>query len=149
MVYDLSNELRREQFKVRANALYKKGCVCELTEKKPVRTLAQNRYLHVILAYFGLEIGESMEYVKQTYFKELVNREIFFDGEKKDKFTGKEVQRWKSTKELNTDVMTLAIERFRTWASTNEILPVYLPSSEDYVLIQQMECELERNAQFL
>lgn len=42
---------------MKAEALAKKGGIVELTEKKPQRSSAQNRYLHSILAYFGLEVG--------------------------------------------------------------------------------------------
>ena len=88
MLYDLSNPLQCENFKLKSEALAKKGCIAELTEKKQQRTSNQNRYLHSILAYFGLEIGETMEYVKKHYFKVLCNKELFVK-EVDDKYLGK------------------------------------------------------------
>lgn len=65
MLYDLSNPLQAEQFKSRSALLVKNGKIVELTEKKPIRTDRQNRYLHVILGYFASEMGNTLEYVKQ------------------------------------------------------------------------------------
>lgn len=144
MMYDLNNPLHRESFKVRANALVKKGCIVEMTEKKPQRTLSQNKYLHSILAYFGLEIGETAEYVKRQYFKILCNKDIFI-REVEDKFLGK-ITVLRSSADLNTEEMALAIQRYRNWCSTQG---VYIPSSEEYLMVQQIEVELSRNKQYL
>lgn len=144
MMYDLSNPLHLEGFKVRANALVKKGCIVELTEKKPQRTLSQNKYLHCILAYFGLEVGETAEYVKKHYFKILCNKDIFI-REVEDKYLGK-MKILRSSSELDTGEMSLAIQRYRDWCSTQG---VYIPSAEEYLMVQQMEVEISRNKQFL
>lgn len=144
MMYDLNNPLHRESFKVRANALVKKGCIVEMTEKKPQRTLSQNKYLHSILAYFGLEIGETAEYVKRQYFKILCNKDIFI-REVEDKFLGK-ITVLRSSADLDTEEMALAIQRYRNWCSTQG---VYIPSSEEYLMVQQIEVELSRNKQYL
>lgn len=144
MLYDLSNPLQNESFGVKAEALRKKGCIVELTEKKPQRTANQNRYLHSILAYFGLEVGETAEYVKRYYFKLLCNKDTFV-VEKEDKFHGK-IQVLRSSADLDTAEMTVCIERFRNWASGEG---VYIPSSEEHLLVQQMEIEISRNRMYL
>lgn len=144
MLYDLSNPLQNESFGVKAEALRKKGCIVELTEKKPQRTANQNRYLHSILAYFGLEVGETAEYVKRYYFKLLCNKDTFV-VEKEDKFHGK-IQVLRSSAELDTAEMTVCIERFRNWASGEG---VYIPSPEEHLLVQQMEIEISRNRMYL
>jgi hypothetical protein len=144
MLYDLSNPLQAESFKVKAESLGKKGGIVELTEKKPQRTANQNRYLHSILAYFGLEVGEKAEYVKRYYFKLLCNKDTFV-VEKEDKFHGK-IQVLRSSAELDTAEMTVCIERFRNWASGEG---VYIPSPEEHLLVQQMEIEISRNRMYL
>jgi hypothetical protein len=144
MMYDLNNPLHRESFKVRANALVKKGCIVELTEKKPQRTSKQNRYLHSILAYFGLEVGETAEYVKENYFKLLCNKDIFV-REVDDKYCGK-IRILRSSSELDTMEMTTAIERYRNWCASEG---VYIPSAEEHLMVQQMEMEIERNKVYL
>ena len=144
MLYDLSNSLQRENFRVKAEALAKKGGIVELTEKKPQRSSAQNRYLHSILAYFGLEVGETAEYVKLNYFKLLCNRELFV-REVEDKFAGK-IRVIRSSAELDTEEMTRAVERFRNWAAGEG---VYIPSPEEHLMVQQMEIEISRNKLYL
>lgn len=144
MLYDLSNPLQCENFKVKADALAKKGGIVELTEKKQQRTSNQNRYLHCALAYFGLEIGEQMEYVKKNYFKILCNKDIFI-RETEDKYLGK-IKVLRSSADLDTEEMTIALERFRNWAAGEG---VYIPSPEEHLLIQQMEIEISRNRQYL
>lgn len=144
MLYDLNNPLQCENFKVKAEALAKKGGIVELTEKKPQRTAAQNRYLHSILAYFGLEVGETAEYVKRHYFKLLCNKDIFI-REIEDKFLGK-IKVLRSSADLDTMEMTTCIERFRNWAAGEG---VYIPSAEEHLLVQQMEIEVSRNKMYL
>lgn len=144
MLYDLSNPLQNESFKVKAEALAKKGGIVELTEKKQQRSLAQNRYLHLILAYFALEIGESPEYVKRHYFKVLCNKDLFV-REVEDKFLGK-IKVLRSSADLDTGEMTTAIERYRNWTASEG---VYIPSSDEQNLVQQMEIEISRNRMYL
>ena len=126
MMYDLNNPLHRESFKVRANALVKKGCIVEMTEKKPTRSDNQNRYLHAALGYVALEFGETLDYVKETYFKKLCNHDLFV-VEKDDKRTGR--------KEIE----------LRSTASEG----CYIPSPDEHRMVQLMEMELERNKMYL
>jgi hypothetical protein len=144
MLYDLSNPLQCESFKVKAEALAKKGGIVELTEKKQQRTSAQNRYLHSILAYFGLEVGETAEYVKKNYFKILCNKDLFI-REVDDKYLGK-IKVLRSSADLDTAEMTTAIERYRNWCASEG---VYIPSAEEHLLVQQMEIEISKNRMYL
>lgn len=143
--YDLSNPLQAEQFKLRANRLFSQKTVVELSEKKPGRTIRQNKYLHLILAYFASECGCTAQWVKREYFKKLVNPETFI-RESEDRFMGR-VKYLRSSAELTTEEMTLAIERFRNWASQEA--GIYIPSSDEPRLIRAMEVEVERNRKYL
>lgn len=144
MLYDLGNTLQCENFKLKAEVLAKKGGIVELTEKKPQRGLQANKYLHVILAYFGLQVGETMEYVKKHYYKILCNRDTFV-REVEDKYLGK-VKILRSSADLDTDEFSLTITRFRNWAAGEG---VYIPSSEEHLMVQQMELEVSRNKMYL
>lgn len=141
MLYDLSNPLQRQNFIARCNSLQSKSCIVELREKRPVRSVSQNAYLHVCLSYFAALTGHRMEYVKQNYFKILVNPDIFIYTVD-DKFRGT-VRTLRSSSDINSDDMTAAIERFRNWASTEA--GIYIPSPDEHALITQMEIEIERN----
>ena len=145
MVYDTSNPLDKANFLLRAKKLAESGKVIELTEKKPRRSLPQNKYLHVILAYFGTQTGNTLEWVKQQYYKKLVNPDLFI-REKEDKYLGR-IKVLRSSADLDTSEFSLSIERFRNWAAQE--VGIYIPSADEAILIQQMEIEIERNKEFL
>lgn len=145
MVYDTSNPLDKANFLLRAKKLADSGKVIELTEKKPRRSLPQNKYLHVLLAYFGTQTGNTLEWVKQQYYKKLVNPDLFI-REKEDKYLGK-IKVLRSSADLDTSEFSLSVERFRIWASQEA--GIYLPSADEYIIIQQMEIEIERNKEYL
>ena len=144
-LFNLSNPLDKANFLLRAKKLVESGKIVELTEKKPRRSLPQNKYLHVLLAYFGTQTGNTLEWVKQQYYKKLVNPNLFI-REKEDKYLGK-IKVLRSSADLDTSEFSLSIERFRNWASQEA--GIYLPSTDEYIIIQQMEIEIERNKEFL
>lgn len=144
-LYDTSNPLDKANFLLRAEKMAEGGKIVELTEKKPRRSLPQNKYLHVILAYFGTQTGNTLEWVKQQYFKKLVNPDLFI-REKEDKYLGR-IKVLRSSADLDTEEMSLSIDRFRTWSAQE--VGVYIPAADEAILIQQMEIEIERNREFL
>lgn len=143
--YDLSRELERAQFRERCNYLYRKGCRVELTEKKGVRTLRQNSYLHLLLSYFALQIGEKAEYVKQELFKRRVNHS-YFVREREDRFFGK-VLILRSSRELDTKELTDCIDRFRDWAVQEA--GIYLPAANENAMVGEMEREVEAHKKWI
>lgn len=144
-LYDTSNPLQKEQFKARSAKLAESGKVVELTEKKPKRSLQSNKYLHVILGYFACETGNTLEWVKQQYYKKLVNPSIFI-RERDDKYLGR-IKILRSFADLDSAEMSTSITRFRNWASAE--CGIYLPSADEDRLIQLMEIEIERNKDYL
>ena len=140
MKYDLSNPLHIEQFKTRAATLLKGGKMVELKECHPNRTRRQNSYLHAALGYFAAQTGNTLEFVKQEYYKRLVNHDIFCK-EIDDKLAG-HITVLRSSASLTTDEMTTTIERFRNWAASEA--GIYIPSPDDTRLIALMEMETER-----
>lgn len=145
MIYNTSNPLDKANFLLRAKKLAESGVIVDLTEKKPRRSLPQNKYLHVILAYFGAQTGNTLEWVKQQYYKKLVNPDLFV-REKEDKYLGR-IKVLRSSADLDTAEMSLSIERFRNWAAQEA--GIYIPSADEAILIQQMEIEIERSKEFL
>ena len=146
MLYNLNNLLQKEQFKARtAMLLEKSNGIVELTEKKARRSNQQNAYLHVILGYFAMETGNTLEWVKQQYFKKLVNAEIFI-REQDDKYLGR-LKVLRSSADLDSAEMTTAIDRFRNWASSEA--GIYLPSPNEEEMLSLMEVELSRYKEYL
>lgn len=145
MILDLSNPLHVEQMRSRTEALIKKGAIVELTEKKPVRTSSQNKYLHSLLGYLAVEMGCTLEWVKQKYYKAHINKDIYV-REVEDEYMGRTLF-LRSSSDLTTEEMTTSIERLRNWAS--EEAGIYLPSADEHRLIQLMEIEIQRNKQYI
>lgn len=137
-IYNLSNPFHRETFNARTARLLDKNAVVELTERKPRRSLRQNAYLHVALAYFSSRSGYTISEVKEWFFKEECNAELFV-REKVDNLTGKKRKYLRSSTELDTAEMTMAIERFRNWAA--QTADIYIASPDDPVSVMQMEIE--------
>lgn len=136
MIYNLQDELSRNRFKARVGQLWRSGTIVELTDKAR-RTLRQNSYLYVCLGALALETGNSVEFIKQEVFKRIVNPDIFV-LEKEDPILGV-IKVLRSTRDVNKEDMSKAIDRFRKWASEHG---VYIPDPEDKAIIAQMEYEI-------
>jgi hypothetical protein len=132
MVYDLNTDIDRERFKRRANALMTRRAVVECSERKPRRTSPQNRYLHVILGEFAMQTGCTLSYVKTEYFKRFCNPELFVRVEF-DELMHKEIERLRSSRDLDTGEMTTAIERFRNWAAVEAGIDLPSPGEAEWI----------------
>ena len=125
--------------------LIEEEAIVEIKKKHPSRSISQNAYLHVILGYFGQEFGYDIDTVKYEYFKKLCNPQIFI--KKRTNKRGTEVEYLRSTADLNTAEMTLAIERFRNWASAEA--HIYLPAPNEYEHLLYAQQMIEQNEEFL
>jgi len=125
MKYDLSDKQDRKRFVARCNALLKKQRTnIELLDESN-RTLNQNSYLHVICRILAIETGVTEKYVKDIYFKQLANPDIFITTST-DPISGTEIQYLRSTASLTTEEMNKAINTFRHWSEDNGY---YLPEA--------------------
>jgi len=140
MIYDPKNPLHQKQAIEKLNYFISKEKRFELKAKNDKRSISQNSYLHLILSWFGVETGYTLEEVKQEIFKKHVNANLFYDGDIKGIIT---VSRWRSTADLDTAEMTLAIDRFRDFSSKE--LGIYLPEPKDIALLEEIENELSKN----
>jgi len=140
MVFNLNNEVEREDFKEYVNSLYKQKGIVEVKKKHRSRSLSQNSYLHVCLSYYASEFGGTMEEVKFDIFKKVVNRSIFA-RERLNK-RGEKVFYWRSTTDLDTKEMTEAIERFRNYCSSFAGLYIPAPNETDALLEAQKQISL-------
>ena len=143
-LYDTSNPLDKANFMLRAKKLAESGKIVELAEKKPKRTLSQNNFLWLCLSYWGCQTGYTKEEAETIYKN--VNRELYYTHKV---IAGVEIEYIRHTYELDTAEMTASIEKWRNWAAMNDACPVYIPSPEDYQLIQQMEVEISKNNEFI
>lgn len=144
-IFNLKNEYDIPKFKDYVNKLFRERAVVEVKKKLPNRTLAQNSYLHLLLGYFGSEYGCSLEEVKIDFYKRTCNRDLF--ERKKVNKKGKEVTYLRSSAELTTGEMTLSIDRFRNFASSEA--GIYLPSSSERDFLIHIQQTIENNKEFL
>lgn len=145
MIYNLSNVYDKEKFRDKVNKLYSDGAVVELVKKNPNRTLKQNSYLHLILGYFAQEFGYSLEEVKFNIFKNLCNKDLFQE-EKINKHNQKIIH-IKSSSELDTRDMTIAIDRFRNYSAS--VCGLYIPSPDEKEAIVYAQQQVENNIKYL
>lgn len=147
MKYNLSNPQQRERFISRAKELLDNNApLVELQEKKPLRTRSQNSYLHVVLSYFASAYGVSAEFVKERYFKRLCNPHLFLVYTT-DPMTGERVEWLRSSAQLTTAELTVAIERFRIWSAMEA--GIYIPEANEYKLLAQAEITTSQNTEFI
>lgn len=143
MIYNASKPIDVQNSREKFEDIISKGVIFELKEKRKRRSISQNSYLHLILAYFALQTGYTAGEVKQDIFKKIVNSLTFYDGE----FGDLMIQRWRSTADLSTVELTSCIEKFRHYS--NEQAGIYLPVPEDLVHLQEIEQEVENNKYYL
>jgi len=144
MLYDLSNILDRERFKRRSNALYERGAVVEMSERTG-RSNSQNRYLHLLLGFLAIETGNTLDYVKEHFYKRAANGEMFI-REKDDPILGRTT--WlRSSAELTKEEMSLSIDRLRNWSS--QTAGIYLPSADEQSFLQSIELEMSRQQRYI
>lgn len=144
-LYDTSNGFDAGRARARLEHLISKGRLVDLTDRSR-RSGSQNSYMHVCIGIVTMETGYPMDYVKDEWFKKLVNPQTFRDGEIRDPYTGQTVTRWRSSASLSTEEMTLCIDRWRHWAAQQGW---YIPSPEEEAMIRQAAAEIDRQKQFL
>lgn len=140
MIYDLSKPLDIRRFKVRCKQLIEQSKKVDLTQKRKRRTLNQNNYLHLILSWFGVETGYTLEEVKQDIFKRHICKD-FFVIEKNS------ILVCKSTKELTTKELSQSIDKFRNWSSKD--MNIYLPNANEKNMLDDIQSRLDSFKQYL
>lgn len=145
MIFNLKNPHEHSKYKEYVNKLFDQKAVVEVKKKNPQRSLAQNSFLHTLLAYFGCEYGCSLEEAKIDFYKRTCNKEIF--ERRKINKQGVEITYLRSSSELSTSEMALSIDRFRHWSSS--VAGIYLPSSEDSSFLVYAQQEIERAKEFI
>lgn len=144
MLYNSGNPLDVQNALIKIKYLIEKQVVFELKEKRSKRSLSQNSYQHLLFSWFAIQTGYTTEEVKQDIYKKIVNTELFYDGE-----FGKlvKIERWRSTKDLDTKETTLAIERFRDYSAKEA--GIYLPEPTDLAHLTEIEIQISKHQQYL
>lgn len=136
MIYNLDNEIDRQHAKSKLKKLFDDRKVVEIKEKRN-RTLSQNNYLHLILSYFAMETGYSLNEAKQIYKD--INEDIYCYNKI---FPDRQIRVYRSSADLDTVEMTKTIDKFRRYS--NEEAGIYLPSSDEKRFLQEIEIQTSK-----
>lgn len=146
MKYDLKNKEEEDKAREYFESLVRQRCIVDITRKFNRRTFSQNNYLHLLLSYCALQYGETLEYFKQVIWKQIINRDIFED-QYVNRINGDIRTEWRSSADLDSKQMTLAIDRLLSWAPKE--LGIQLPTPNDTEYLRLVENEIERNRKYL
>jgi hypothetical protein len=146
MKYNFQNQSDKNRADVYYDSLKEKGEFVEIRKiSKPI-SKRFNGYLHLIITWYAIEYGETMEYVKRNVFKHKVNPGIFL-FQRENRKTGELRQDLRSINDVGTDSLSIAIDRFRTYSSKE--CGIYLPEPNETEFLKQIEIEQERNKEYL
>jgi len=138
MIYDTSNHFETQKAITRFEFLCENKKTIEIIDKKLKRTYKQNRYLHLLIGLFSLELGYTLNEGKLIYKK--LSPTIYIYEKKGQRFL-------RSSADLKTDEMTTSIEKFRNYSSSE--LGVYLPSPDEVNFLNQIETQIKNNNHYL
>ena len=133
MIIDSSNPVEVIRAEQRFKWLVEHKKTFELKEKRTKRTYSQNNYLHLLLSYFGLELGYTLAESKQMY--KGLNKDVFIYQKNGQQFI-------RSSADLDTKEMTITIDRFKNFASVEA--GVYLPEASDVIHLNYIENEINK-----
>ena len=143
-LYDLHNPYQRKDFTDYCDKLLiqgnEKSLVVEIKRRLPKRSTLQNNYLYLLLGFFASQTGYSTDEVKQDIFKKLCNPDIFYRERRNVK--GETVRYLRSSADLDTGEMTLAIERFRNYSAAEAGIYLPAPNEESFLAYCEQQIEL-------
>lgn len=146
MIYELTKRFDRDRAVQKFKKAMDNESRIEIKLKHPKKSIQHNAYAHLLFSWFGLEYGETMEYVKQEIFKKIVNPDLF-KTEYVNLKTGEIREDWKSFADLDSGQTTIAIDKFRTWSSKEA--GIYLPEPTDLAAINEIEKQVINNSKYL
>jgi hypothetical protein len=137
MRYNLADEAERGKALDRLMSLMKLEKEVELLEVRKTRSLKQNAYLHLIMGYLGMEIGEPMDVVKEMY--KMVNKNIYY---RQHEVFGVKFKAPRSSADLDVNEMRMSIDNFREWSDKNGYP---LPLATDNEWLRSIENKMEES----
>ena len=146
MIYNFEIEVQQQLARERLEWLIKNKRKVDIKTIRDIRTTSQNSYLHLLLSYFALEVGETLEFIKQEIFKRKVNKDIFV-YERTNPKSGKVREDLRSSADIDTKEMTIAIDRFKAW--TIKHTGIRLPDANEQNFLDHIKNEIEQGSQWL
>lgn len=137
MIYDTSNQYDRQNAIAKFKSLLDKKAVIEVIEKREIRTIKQNSYLHVVFSLFALNFGYTLAEAKHLL---KVSCDFMTYEKKKRMFV-------KSTSMMSKKEIGEFIEWIRNVSAKQGY---YIPTAEEYLQEQvRVNREIAQNKEFL
>jgi len=113
--------------------------VIKISKNRPVRSLGQNAYFHMVWNIYASHTGHYIDELKKEFYDKIGFYTVFEDKR------GKQTKRYKSSKDCDTSEMTSLINQQLQWGR-EEFPEVIVPRQEDATYLQyiQIENEYER-----
>lgn len=146
MLFDLTKKTEQDRLKAFMIKAVELGAMVEAKTKREA-TLKTNSYFHLIVSYFALCYGETLEYVKVEFVKKDICKEIFATERVNEKRGGEMRPALRSWADLDQEEQSLVISQFKDWSAKEA--KIRLPEPDDLQYIREIQIEVDRNKQYL
>ncbi len=134
MIFDLSSQQELAKAREYLNQVARLGKKVDITRKAEHRSLSQNNYLYLILAYFGTETGYTAEEAKTLYKR--LNSNLYVYEKNGSKFL-------KSSADLSKEDMMITIDKFIAY-SEQQGIPLPKADNQDFLDLARNSVEAHK-----
>lgn len=92
-----------------------------------------------------METGNSLEYVKEVFYKRAANKDVFVRI-KDDELLG-QTEYLRSSASLSQEEFSVSIDRLRDWSS--QVAGIYLPTPNEEQFLASIEVEMSKYKQWI
>lgn len=142
MRYHLKDPVELERAGNYLASLAGREAVVDITRVSYQRSNQSNSYYHLMLSYFGTQVGSTLEEVKQL-IREL-QPELYKTTEKL--IAGIRIQSSRSSASFNSAEMATSIDRFREWSASKGI---EIPAPNEHELLKYVDDVVSQNSNYL
>lgn len=107
------------------------------------RSISQNSYYHLMLSFFGAQVGHTVDEVK-TLIRRLQPELYQLKGVD---IAGVQIPTSRSSADFSSAEMTKSIDDFRKWS--REVADIEIPAPDDIELLKYVDDTIAANEQYL
>lgn len=115
--------------------------VVKITKNKPIRSLGQNNYYHMVWGIYATHTGHYIDELKKEFYDKIGFFEVFTDKR------GVSTKRYKSSSGLDETEMSALINQQLQWGRA-EFPEVIIPRKEDATYLQWMQVQNDYDRTF-
>jgi hypothetical protein len=140
-LYKSKDEKSHKELGKKLSELPEGGYVIKVSKNKPVRSLGQNAYYHMVWNIYATHTGHYIDELKKEFYDKIGFFEVFTD--KREIST----KRYKSSADLDETEFAALINQQAQWGR-DEFPEVIVPRKEDATYLQWMQVENDYNRTF-